>query len=272
MDAPVMRRIGALAAVAALGIGGGMLGGCGESGTPASGSTATSGDLTVTDGASRPGNGIETLPAREILDRSLAAAREASSVRVVGDITNDSQKIALDLVVSKDAADGTMAIQGNEVMLRLVDGRVYLRASQAFLEKAAGPRAAAIVPLLADKWFSVPAGGDDGEPFGGFTQLTDKDALIEGILGVEGDLETKGSADVGGTPVILIGKAGDDSAALAVATVGDPYPLQFRGENASDSGRIDFTGWNAPVTITAPEDALDFGALAGSTGSGTTTS
>jgi hypothetical protein len=71
----------------------------------------------------------------------------------------------------------------------------------------------------------------------------------------------KGTGDVNGTPVVFL----DDSeggGTLSIQTVGEPYPVQITGSDSESSGEINFTDWNAPVSVTAPTDVVDIGELA----------
>jgi len=83
-------------------------------------------------------------------------------------------------------------------------------------------------------------------------------------------MTVEGSGEVNGQPVVLL-KSNDGTTTLAIATTGEPYPLQVKGGEGADSGQIDFTDWNAPVNVTAPTDVVDIGQLAelgGSSSSG----
>ncbi|MFM8829344.1 MAG: hypothetical protein ACKOGE_08760, partial [Actinomycetota bacterium] len=63
-----------------------------------------------------------------------------------------------------------------------------------------------------------------------------------------------GTGDVKGTPVVFVRTKGSDGAStLAIQTVGEPYVVQVKGKEA---GNIEFTNWNAPVTVTAPTGAV----------------
>ena len=85
MDRTMMiRRISAGAVSLSLLAGGGVLAGCG------SGSSDTA--ASAADAATQAPNGIEKLPAREILSKSLAASKAASSVTVKGTIAEEGEQ------------------------------------------------------------------------------------------------------------------------------------------------------------------------------------
>lgn len=270
------RRIAAGAAALALIAGGGVLAGCGSSSDSSSGGATTAADTTAATTAAS--NGIETKSAQEILDTSLAAANKASSVTVKGGLTQGSQEIKLDMQVGQEAAQGTISAQGVSVQIKVLGGKTYFKMTGEDFAKIAGQGdspelAKAISALLGDKWLVVPDEQSAGQ-LGSFGQLGQKDDLLKGLLTAEGDVAVEGSSQVNGQPVILL-KSTDGTGTLAIATTGEPYPLQVKGSDDSGSGQIDLTDWNAPVNVTAPTDVVDIGqlaALGGDSGSGSSSS
>lgn len=271
MERTMKRRAAAAAAALALITGGAVLAGCGSDSSSSGGAAATTAAATT----AAP-NGVEKLSGKEILDASLKAANAASSVTVTGDITQDGQKVALDLQLGTDAAQGTFSAQGINAEIRVTGGKSYFKLSGEDFAKIAGQGdspelAKAISSLLGDKWIAVPEGS--GDDLGGLGEFGQKDNLLKGILEPDGEVTVKGTGDVNGTPVVLL-ESSDGTGTLAIQTVGEPYPIQLKGSDKSSSGQIDFTDWNAPVNVTAPTDVVDLDALAnlGDSGSGSTSS
>jgi len=266
MHSVTKRRLGATLAALALTAGSLGVAGCGGDSTTSSSATATTGTTAAAD------NGVASLGAQEILTKATAAANAASSVRIAGNVDQDGQQVSLDLMLGKDVADGTLGIKGQQVDVRLVDGKFYLRAPAAFYE-AIGGGGAAIGQLVGDKWFSVPLDNSAAAAkFAAFQGFTNKNELFDTLLKDASKATVKGTGDVSGQPVVLL----DDSegGVLAVATTGEPYPIQVRGSSSDNSGTLNFTDWNAPVNVTAPADAIDLGSLTNADGgsSSTTTS
>lgn len=267
------RRIAAGAAALALIAGGGVLAGCGSSSDSSSGGAATTAAATSTAAP----NGIENKSAKEILDASLAAANAASSVTVTGALTQDGQKVALDLQLGEEAAQGSITAQGVDIEIKVLGGKSYFKLSGEAFAKIAGAGdnpelVQAVSALLGDKWLVAPDEQAAGE-LSSLGKLSQKGELLKGIIESAGDVTVAGSSQVNGQPVILL-KGSDESGTLAIATTGEPYPLQVKGSDGSDGGQIDFTDWNAPVNVTAPTDVIDIGQLAklGNSGTGTETS
>ena len=265
MERTMKRKAAAAAAAVALLAGGGVLAGCGSSTTDTAASTAAA------DAAAQPPNGVGTLPAEEILAKSQAAAKAATSVTVKGTITEGAVESSLDLVLGTSASEGTITAEGVELSVKAVDGKSYFKASSgswATLLGSAGAEGKAagnkIDGLVGDKWLLLPAEpgslGEAGSVLGvtlaGLSGFFQKDFLLETLLSPEGGWTVKTTGDVNGTPVVFLEDTKGEST-LAIQTVGEPYPVQAKGGRAQGSGEISFTNWNAPVNVTAPTDVVD---------------
>ena len=269
MDTVMKRRLGATLAAIALTAGGLGVAGCGGDSTATSSATAAATASTGTTAAAD--NGVASLGAQEILAKASNAANSASSVRIAGNIDQNGQQVSLDLTLGKNAADGTLGIKGQQVDVRLVGGKFYMRAPAAFYESLAKTGGAAIGQLVGGKWFSVPLDNSaTAQQFAAFQSFTDKSKLFDSLLKDAQNATVKGPGDVSGQPAVLLDDA--KGGTLAVATTGEPYPLQVTGSGDGNSGTINFTNWNAPVNVTAPADALDVGALLSAGNASTTTS
>jgi hypothetical protein len=266
------RRAAAAAAGLALITGGAALAGCGSSSSSSETTTRA-----AADASTQPANGVEKLPATEILSTSLTAGKAASSFTVKGTITEGGEETSLDLVLGTDAGEGTIVTQGVTLSTVSVDGNLYFKTSSdgwATLLRGAGGGAdnaagTALGDLLGDKWLKLPANPDSLDAAGGVIGvllatlggLIQKDSLLEAFLSPDDTPTVKGTGDVNGTPVVFL----DDSeggGTLAIQTVGEPYPVQITGNGSGSSGEITFSGWNAPVSVTAPTDVVDIVELA----------
>ncbi|MBB4662036.1 hypothetical protein [Conexibacter arvalis] len=241
--------VGAVAlALAAAGCGGDDEGGA----TTAAGGGATAAQTAATEPATAAGNGVEEQSADEILASAQEAARAATAVRVSGEM----EDLRLDLsVVRGEGATGTMAQGGMEFELIVVGDEVFLKGSDAFYEQIAGRAAAA---LLSGKWLQVPKDDDD---FGSIAEIADMEELLGQALDPDADRLTKGEVEeVDGQQAIGITA---DRGTLYVATEGEPLPVALVGDRTRP-GRVTFSGWNEPVELTAPADAIDVAELQGS--------
>ena len=269
MERSMKRRAAAAAAAFALVTGGAVLAGCGSSSSDTAASTAAS------DAAAQPPNGVEKLPAKEILTKSQAAAKAASSVTVTGTIAEGGEETSFDLVLGADASEGTFTTNGAELSIVIVDGKSYFKApgdGWATLLGSAGAEGRAagekIASQVGDKWLLLPADPESLDDAGGllgtvlatFGELFQKDGFLEAMLTPDGGATVKGTGDANGTPVVFLeGATGEGT--LAIQTVGEPYPVQIKGDGAESAGEITFSDWNAPVSVTAPTDVVDISQL-----------
>ena len=269
MERSMKRRAAAAAAAFALVTGGAVLAGCGSSSSDTAASTAAS------DAAAQPPNGVEKLPAKEILAKSQAAAKAASSVTVTGTIAEGGEETSFDLVLGADASEGTFATNGVELSIVIVDGKSYFKVpgdgwatllgSGGAEGRAAGEK---IASQVGDKWLLLPADPESLDDAGGvlgpllatFGALFQKDGFLEAMLTPDGGASVKGTGDANGTPVVFLEDTTSEGT-LAIQTVGEPYPVQIKGDGAESAGEITFSDWNAPVSVTAPTDVVDISQL-----------
>ena len=252
MDRTMMiRRISAGAVSLSLLTGGGVLAGCG------SGSSDTA--ASAADAATQAPNGIEKLPAREILSKSLAASKAASSVTVVGTVEGDEPEGSLDLVLGTGVGQGTMSFGGTRMMeFRETGGKMYWKFTREGVEAIVGPGDAS--KMIGGRWMVAPTGTEDAEVWG-LDEFGDKDALLASLVQEGAKATTAGTGDVKGTPVVFVRTSGSDgTATVAIRTVGEPYIIQVKGD---DTGSTSFSNWNAPVNVTAPTGAVSPDEIAG---------
>lgn len=237
------RRIAASAAALALLSGTAVLAGC------AGGYDAPSG----ADAPADP-NGVEKLPAKEILATSAAAMGAASSVTVSGSAQDDGSgpELSLDLVLGTGVGEGTTSLGGTPLMeFRETGGKMYWKITREGAEAILGPGEAST--LIGGRWVVAPADAPNDEGLGP-GDFGDKDDLLASLVQEGATATVAGTGEVRGTPVVFVRTTGSDgTATLAVQTVGKPYVIQVKGK---DTGNIAFSDWNAPVNVTAPDGAV----------------
>jgi hypothetical protein len=202
-------------------------------------------------GSSSSGNGVASKSPSEILTAAKAAADSASSVRVSGSTVTGGTPIALDLsLVAGKGGRGKLSQSGLSFELIEIDGTIYINGSPAFYSHFAGPAAA---QLLHGKWLKAST---SNASFAGLSSLTDLRKLLDAALSNSHNSLTKvGTSTVNGQPVVGL-KDTAQNGILYVATTGTAYPLEIT-KNGSGGGKITFSEWNKPVTLTAPTNAVD---------------
>jgi hypothetical protein len=205
-------------------------------------------------GKSSSSNGTASKSAEQIVSESKAAADAASSVHVSGSLKSGGASVKLNLnLAAGKGAQGEISQNGASFKLILVGNTAYISGSPAFYRSLGGSAAA---QLFKGKWLKASA--TSGE-FASFKQLGDMRQLIDSTLTSHGALVKGATTTVGGQQAIAITDSAKDGT-LYVAATGKPYPLQI-SKGGSESGKIAFSGWNQPVTITAPSNAVDLSEL-----------
>lgn len=201
------------------------------------------------DEASRP-------PARVFADAK-AAATNASSAHVSGNIRAGGTSITLDLdMVRGKGAKGSVTLDGRQADIVRIGGMVYVHGSDAFWRHYAGPL---VAQLLHDKWVKAPVAT---KRFQAVAPLTSLGLLFARIGAHHGKLVNDGKTTYKGQQVVAIRDTSDNSR-LYVAATGKPYPVAIVGGKAGRSGTIEFGNWNEHVTLAAPSGAIDLSTLGG---------
>ena len=133
---------------------------------------------------------------------------------------------------------------------------MYLRGGKALFQNTGAP--SGVAQLLAGKWFRAPTTGSEASSFASLSKLMDMRQLLDSLLTPTGTVTKAGTGSVAGTPTVVLESS---QGSLDVSARGPAYPLSVR-QNAG-TGRVTFTEWNAPVTLTAPPGALDFSTVTG---------
>jgi len=220
-------------------------------------------------------------PAKEIIadaSRELAAlssyhvdgtqADKDGTTRLAGDVTADG-RVKLQ-----------MRQQGSTVGLIVVGSEAYFKADAAFWRRTAGSAGDALIGRLADRWVKSPSGVD--KDLKDMLNTVHPKTLSYCIVHATGPL-TKGAAEEldGQQAIIVLDKGGPGNAPnkIWIAASGRPLPLRTLqtgpeppggkrdprcdGSDSSPSKASDirFSGFDKPVDIAAPKDAVDLSKL-----------
>ncbi len=189
------------------------------------------------------------LSADQVLVAARAAANDARSVHVVGNVARGGQRTALDLRLLGDGdGGGFIETTGGRIDVVRAGRDLYFRADRATLTKVLGPDRA---QKAGSRFVKVPVGD---ATFRSFRDLLDKDTLFETLLSPSGALSR-----VGGTPVDAVATVGlrdDDPTSggvLYVAATGLPYPLLLKPDDAKDgAAELHLSEWNTEIEIVRP--------------------
>lgn len=205
--------------------------------------------------SSAKANGEASKSADQVFADANHAATTASSMHVSGNINANGTAITLDFSTTKQAATGSMSLNGYSFDFIRIGNSLYIKGSDAFYKHFAG---ASLAQLLHDKWLRGSATKGKVAQLGQFTSATGLFALVSKS---HSTLNNEGTKTYKGQSVVAL----DDSShqgTFYVAATGKPYPVAFVGPTAK-AGAITFGNWNAPVSASAPKGAIDISQVGG---------
>ncbi|MEU1675391.1 hypothetical protein ABZ752_25695 [Streptomyces roseifaciens] len=210
-------------------------------------------------------NGVGRLDPAKIQDKARSAAREASSVHLSGSVVSQGRTYKLDMRLKRDGGTGRVASDASTFELLRVGDELFLKAPAAFWSrgdkddkgaKGATGDGAAAAGKLEKKYVKVPAGDPAYQQFKGFT---DKNVLLDGLIGLHGKLARGEHGTVAGVPTIRVNGAGGSGGTLDVSLMDTPYPLRVR--RAGGAGQLELSDWGKDFALTPPpkQDTVDYG-------------
>lgn len=183
------------------------------------------------------------LTGQQILTRAVADLKAASSVHITGTTKVAGQATAVDLTVGADGCTGTIAIQGQgSVLVRGAGDTVWMKPDEQFY-RAAGVSAAER-SKLAGKYLRTTAGRS------GVGTLCYLGQLASQISGGAGRVVLGQATTVLGQPARRLNEV-KRPGEVYVTTSARPEFLRV----SSGGGYLDFAGYDAPFTVTAPPAA-----------------
>ncbi len=191
-----------------------------------------------------PAGPLAGLTAGEILTRAAADLEAASSVHLTGSTKVPGQTTVVDLTVGARGCTGTLAIAGQGSVLLLGTGdTVWMKPDEQFY-KAAGVSAAEL-SRLTGKYLRISSGKS------GIGALCYLGQLATQISGGAGHVVLGQTTTVLGQPALQLNDVKQPGDAY-VTTSARPEFLRV-GSGAGEY--MDFTGYNAPFTVTPPPAA-----------------
>jgi hypothetical protein len=227
-----------------------LLAGCGGSSKTPTATTVTSTVETTTSPepyAPLPNGEAAKFP-DAIVDDAIAAASKATTVHIVGSVSNAGRplKLNLNLTTGRGGA-GTVSVSGLTFDIVRIGATSYFKGGPAFWSHFGGSK---IGTAANGRWVEASATTGD---LASFTPLTDVKQLFSGVLGSHGPLEKAvNQLKIDGESAIVIIDSGSNDR-LFIAANGPPYPLKLAQQGG---GTVTFDGWNKPVSLQAPKNAV----------------
>ncbi|OEJ25155.1 hypothetical protein AR457_12490 [Streptomyces agglomeratus] len=210
-------------------------------------------------------NGVGRLSAPAIEAKARKAARDAESVRLSGTVVSKGRSYRLDMRLKEDGGTGSVTSKGSTFELLRIDDELFMKAGADFWDHGTGagkpsdgpdPSDEGAAGKLEDKYVKVPADDPVYDQLRGFT---DKDVLLDGLLGLHGKLSKGDRAKVGGVRTIEVTGGKGVGGSLAVSLLGTPYPLKL--ERAGGAGVVSLADWDEEFALEAPgkDETVDYG-------------
>ncbi len=240
-----------------------LAGGCGG-GSESTSATTTASTATTTSTAST--SALAGLSAEQVLAKAKAAATNAKSVHVVGQIVQSSGNTAFDLkLTDQPGAVGSIELGGGKVEIVRIGGDVYFKADEKTLASGLGGNSAELAKLVAGRYIKGPL---TDPRLTGFTQLTSLKDFTANVLDPSGSISRVDGKSVDGEPTVgLRNDDKDNGGTLYVADDAEPFPLLIEAlSGRSDTGNLRMKEWNADVVITPPpaDQVIDLSKLGSS--------
>ena len=239
-----------------------LLAGCGGGDSATTTASATTAATTAAAGTSSTGASNVTTPASVLLDQARAAVTAATSVHIVGTAAaaSSGEAQALDLTAGRDGnGEGTIHFSPGDIDVRVVNGTPYAKAPAGFW--AASGATAAQAKALGGVWVTAPASGSDAAQMTGFADMVDMAKVVDPILAGFGTPTRAIGPTLGGVPTVTLTDPTGNR--LWLPRTGAPLPLRYHANATGRQGTVRYSAWSAPVTVSAPAGAVDFGQLGG---------
>ncbi|MFF0437592.1 hypothetical protein ACFYU9_35930 [Streptomyces sp. NPDC004327] len=228
-------------------------------------------------------NGVGKLTAQAIEQKAQTSADAAKAVRLSGTLVSKGGTFKLNMRLKQDGASGSVTTKNSTFELLRVGDALYLKADAGFWsheDKPADPGSGTgsgsgsgsdggsgsgsgsdtgsdAADKLDDMYVKVPQDDPSYKQLRGFT---DMGVLLDGLIGLHGDLVKGDHGKIGGTRTITIkGGESGDGGSLDVSLDGTPYPVRFaRGGGA---GVVLLSEWDQDFALTEPSkgQTVDYG-------------
>ena len=212
--------------------------------------------VTACTSSSSSTSALAGLSADQIVQKSVADLKAASSVRITGKVVSSGQNIAVDLTdVAAQGCQGTLglaaaatstskAVTGTADIIE-ANSTVYMKLSESFFKSAGLP--ASDFSDVSGKYIKLASGSD----LASFAQLCNPSTLSTAFSKQDTGFVSAGTTTINGQPALVFKQPKNPSnGTVYVSQTATPQIVRIAGP--AGQGSIDFTDYNAHATITAP--------------------
>jgi len=192
----------------------------------------------------------------QIVQKSVADLKAASSVRITGKVVTSGQAVALDLTdVAAHGCQGTIGLavgatstsstMSGTANIVEVDSTVYMKLDESFFKSAGLP--ASDFSAVDGKYIKLTSTSD----LASFAQLCNPSTLAGAFAKQDTGFVKAGTATINGQPAL--GFKQPKNASNGTVYVSESATTEIlRIAGPANAGSIDFSDYNAHATITAP--------------------
>lgn len=218
-------------------------------------SGAASPPSTVTQAPTKPADPLSGFSGSEVTTMAVGNLKRASTVRFTGSMKDSGSTIVVDLtLVRGKGCKGTMQEHGQgSFKLELIGTTVWLNADRRFWMTHGGndPN---VLAMVANRWIKTSESGDLGSLAG----LCDVNKMLAQSTAVPANMQKGSVSTLNGQPALQLSDSGD-TASAEVSDTASPELLRVSDPSSADGGTLNFSDYNAPVTLTPPpaEETID---------------
>lgn len=212
--------------------------------------------VTACTSSSSSTSALAGLSADQIVQKSVADLKAASSVRITGKVVSSGQNIAVNLTdVAAQGCQGTIglaasatstskAVSGTADIIE-ADSTVYMKLSESFFTSAGLP--ASDFSDVSGKYIKLASGSD----LASFAQLCNPSTLSTAFSKQDTGFVSAGTTTINGQPALAFKQPKNPSnGTVYVSQTATPQIVRIAGP--AGQGSINFSDYNVHVTITAP--------------------
>jgi hypothetical protein len=193
-------------------------------------------------------NPLAGLTADQIVSKTTADFKAASSVHVAGWVEESGQTVALDLALGAKGCTGTFEFQGHgSIVLVQIGQTVWIKPDKQFWKSEGGISDPAILQFLAGKYMQ---GSVKDSSVSGIEQLCDPRQFASLLSRHSNNLVKGKTTTISGLPALQIEDTRNSGSASAYVTIS--ASPEFLRLDRDTSGHLDFTSYNVPMVLTPP--------------------
>jgi len=210
--------------------------------------TAASAFSLTVAGCGGGGDPLAGMSAKQVLTKAISDLKSAPTFRVSGRVNQDGG-ISLQLTYKRGTGcGGTLGLGARGSLYLLVIGDVaWIKPDDTFWKTSAGSSAPKVIALVGGRYLK---GSASSSQLSGLTQICDANSLASSLASPK-DIAKGPVTTVNGQQALAL-KDKSKSATMYVTDTSSPQILQVISAQSGHSGKVSFTGYGNPVTLTPP--------------------